>query len=75
MHPPLDRPHPLCQKEIEEIIRCHQEHPYAKWWGRCNAAKSALDRCFYLEKEEKRKANLEHARAKRARWEETLKER
>lgn len=27
-------------------MRCHEEHKVAKWWGYCNDAKTALDRCF-----------------------------
>nr|CCA22679.1 unnamed protein product putative [Albugo laibachii Nc14] len=58
MHPPLDRPHPLCQQVIKNLKQCHTENPRAKFLGACNEAKRALDDCFRMEKEEKRKQNL-----------------
>jgi len=46
MHPPLGKPHPLCQKEIEDLKFCHVHHNIAKFWGKCNPMKVALDSCF-----------------------------
>ena len=37
-------------QEIEALIRCHKEHPYAKFWGKCNQVKWELDACFREEK-------------------------
>ncbi len=37
-------------QEIEALIKCHQEHPYAKFWGQCNQVKWELDACFRQEK-------------------------
>ncbi len=37
-------------QEIEALIKCHQEHPYAKFWGKCNQVKWELDACFRQEK-------------------------
>ena len=37
-------------QEINALIRCHQEHPYAKFWGKCNQVKWELDACFRQEK-------------------------
>ena len=31
---------------VEALEQCHREHPIAKWWGACNEAKIALDKCF-----------------------------
>ena len=55
MHPPLDRPHPLCQDVIENLKVCHKENRFAKFFGTCNTAKSELDKCFREEKEVARK--------------------
>jgi COX assembly protein 2 len=61
MHPPLDRPHPDCQGEIEALRHCHATESKLKFWA-CNELKHTLDVCF---KEEKRRmleqlnANLE----------------
>jgi COX assembly protein 2 len=52
MHPPLDRPHPDCQEEIEQIRLCHATSSKFKFWA-CNEAKYAVDRCFKKEKEDK----------------------
>ncbi|CAM9250482.1 unnamed protein product [Discosporangium mesarthrocarpum] len=62
MHPPLRKPHPNCQAVIDTLVACHEEHPYGKFWGNCNDAKAALDKCFVEEKEERRKNNLRKAR-------------
>ena len=48
---------------VDLLVACHDEKPYAKFWGACNDAKLAMDVCFRDEKEEKRRANLEKARA------------
>ncbi|CAM9277129.1 unnamed protein product [Choristocarpus tenellus] len=63
MHPPLRKPHPRCQSVIDTLVTCHEENPYGKFWGSCNDAKVALDKCFYDEKEERRRANREKALA------------
>ncbi len=41
-------------QEIEALIKCHKEHPYAKFWGKCNQVKWELDACFREEKTLKR---------------------
>lgn len=50
MHPPLDRPHPDCQDEINRLKVCHQSR-WQKYTGGCNTLKVALDECFRKEKE------------------------
>mmetsp|Transcript_18202 Transcript_18202/g.72840 ORF Transcript_18202/g.72840 Transcript_18202/m.72840 type:complete len:86 (-) Transcript_18202:126-383(-) len=62
MHPPLDRPHPMCDAVVRALKRCHTDHPNSKFWGACNDAKAALDLCLKEEKEERRQANLDKAR-------------
>eukprot|EP00934_Nitzschia_sp_Nitz4_P000906 Nitzschia sp. Nitz4//scaffold3_size479765//237290//237613//NITZ4_000100-RA/size479765-processed-gene-1.511-mRNA-1//-1//CDS//3329550758//906//frame0 len=50
MHPPLDRPHPDCQAQIDELRNCQDTRPFFKVWA-CNKAKHFLDVCFKQEKE------------------------
>lgn len=49
MHPPLDRPHPDCQTEINNLRHCHETTSKLKFWG-CNDIKFALDKCLKEEK-------------------------
>mmetsp|Transcript_5891 Transcript_5891/g.7515 ORF Transcript_5891/g.7515 Transcript_5891/m.7515 type:complete len:103 (+) Transcript_5891:142-450(+) len=49
MHPPLDRPHPMCQDEIRALKECHITTSKLKFWG-CNDIKFAMDRCLKKEK-------------------------
>ena len=61
MHPPLDRPHPRCQEEINDLRECHATRNNFKFWA-CNEVKAKLDKCFKEEKDEmlqKMNANLE----------------
>eukprot|EP00210_Caulerpa_lentillifera_P004122 g3930.t1 len=58
MHPPLHiHRYPSCQKEILELIACHQEHPIAKFVGVCNEAKHELDSCMKADRKQKRASN------------------
>lgn len=50
MHPPLDRPHPECQVEINDLQTCHATTSKLKFWG-CNEVKYALDQCLKKEKQ------------------------
>lgn len=63
MHPPLQREHPDCQQIIADLTQCHKDHTVGKWFGACNEAKTALDRCFLQEKERKRHANWVNAQS------------
>jgi hypothetical protein len=67
MHPPLDRPHPFCQDVITALRACHSENPLSKLFGVCNDQKWALDACFKVEKEAKRRENHEKAKREAAR--------
>eukprot|EP01035_Chromulina_nebulosa_P023751 gene23751-30803_t len=62
MHPPLFKPHPKCEKVVEELVACHNTKSIAKYFGACNEFKTALDTCFRAEKEERRQLNLQRAR-------------
>jgi COX assembly protein 2 len=57
MHPPLYKAHPLCQPEVEELVRCHAEKPVQKFFGACNDAKHWLDTCFREEKKMRKSLN------------------
>ena len=50
MHPPLDRPHPMCQETINALKHCHATSSKLKFWA-CNEVKFAMDKCFRKEKE------------------------
>lgn len=51
MHPPLDRPHPRCQEEINGLRECHTTNSKLQFWA-CNDVKTTLDQCLKKEKEE-----------------------
>jgi hypothetical protein len=34
---------------VKELVRCHEVHYIAKFWGKCNDAKAALDKCFKVD--------------------------
>ena len=57
MHPPLFKPHPLCQKEVDALVSCHAEHPLMKFLDACGPAKVAMDFCFREEKKLRVKLN------------------
>lgn len=67
MHPNLaDHLHgEECRKIIEQLQRCHAEHPYRKFFGACNDLKRALNRCLHEEYKKRQTENLEQARRKR----------
>mmetsp|Transcript_25294 Transcript_25294/g.38950 ORF Transcript_25294/g.38950 Transcript_25294/m.38950 type:complete len:118 (-) Transcript_25294:310-663(-) len=50
MHPPLNRPHPECQNQIDKLQECHATK---RFWNlsACNIVKRQLDDCFKKEKE------------------------
>jgi len=50
MHPPLDRPHPDCQLDVDALRHCHATNSKLVFWA-CNEIKWKLDRCFREEKE------------------------
>ena len=57
MHPPLFQPHPLCEREVVALVRCHEDHPFLKFLNACGDAKLALDLCFREEKVLRRRLN------------------
>jgi len=60
MHPHLaHEQHPDCVKQIDNLVNCHKDRPYAKFWGACNEHARLLDVCLGEEYEKKRRANLE----------------
>ncbi|KAG2978428.1 hypothetical protein PC118_g12300 [Phytophthora cactorum] len=75
MHAPLDRPHPDCQAEIKALLECHENNPYAKFFGACGDVKTALDHCFKNEKIRMRSENFKHAKASDAYVRQKMQER
>ena len=76
MHPPLHKSkHPHCVSQIDDLESCHAENPIAKFWGVCNEAKWALDRCLREQKNLKRLqnkvANLEREERRQQRQQES----
>jgi COX assembly protein 2 len=70
MHPPL-APHlhtKECREVIEQLSRCHSEHPVAKFFGSCNSLKRALDKCLTDEYRTRRRANQERGEKKQQEW-------
>lgn len=70
MHPNLS-PHlhgAECRKVIEELNRCHSEHPYKKFFGACNDLKRALNRCLHKEYIERQKENLKSAQNRKSHY-------
>ena len=65
MHPPLDRPHPDCQTEINNLHHCHATTSKLKFWG-CNEVKFTLDKCLKEEKLRLLEDMNKDAEAKRA---------
>ena len=53
------------RKIIQELNRCHEEHPFRKFVGACNDLKRALNACLQKEYVEKRRKNYELAQKKR----------
>jgi COX assembly protein 2 len=49
MHPPLDRPHPDCERIIAQLRDCHDNF-WKKYTGGCNGIKVEMDRCLREEK-------------------------
>ncbi|PFX26841.1 COX assembly mitochondrial protein 2 homolog [Stylophora pistillata] len=63
MHPSLaPHLHNDCLQIIEELHRCHEEHPFRKFVGECNDIKRALDTCLKKEDLKRRRKNLEESR-------------
>ena len=42
---------------MDALVRCHEEHPLAKFLNACGNPKLALDLCFKEEKKLRRKLN------------------
>eukprot|EP00118_Oscarella_pearsei_P015471 m.139880 g.139880 ORF g.139880 m.139880 type:complete len:80 (+) comp38287_c1_seq18:1451-1690(+) len=73
MHPSL-APHlhgRPCQEIIRLLHKCHEDHPFGKFFGQCNEFKYALSSCLTDEYKAKRKQNQEEARRRKEKWEKS----
>ncbi|GJR70631.1 COX assembly mitochondrial protein 2 [Tanacetum coccineum] len=59
---------------IELFQKCHNDHPYGKFFGECTDLKIKLDKCFRQEKAVKRKANFEESKKLKERLQTLRKE-
>lgn len=67
MHPSL-APHlhgEDCRKIIEQLNKCHEDHPLRKFLGACNPLKRALNDCLQREYHEKQRRNYELAQERK----------
>ncbi|GMF21432.1 unnamed protein product [Phytophthora fragariaefolia] len=62
-------------QEIKALLECHEENPYAKFFGACGEVKTALDWCFRQEKTRIRSENFQHAKASDAYVRQKMQER
>ena len=65
----------MCCQVVRDLVNCHDQNPYKKFFGACNDAKRALDECFKREKQERYKANLAKARESAEKLAEVQRER
>ena len=68
MHPPLGRPHPECQKQVKQLVSCHENNPFKNILVRI-ILQSYMDWCFRQEKHNKRAKNLAKSQKFNAKWE------
>ncbi|XP_065064382.1 COX assembly mitochondrial protein 2 homolog [Rhopilema esculentum] len=78
MHPSLaTHLHSECKEFIDVLNSCHDEHPYGKFFGKCNDAKLKMMKCLEKEDLKRRQQNRIKAREnveKTIRFRESLKE-
>ncbi|KAF9578583.1 hypothetical protein BGW38_005547 [Lunasporangiospora selenospora] len=75
MHSKLDlHKHMSCEEIIIELDKCHHQSVFAKYLGRCNGLKVALNDCLQAEFDVNRKKHFEVAREKRRKYEEAWKD-
>ena len=73
MHPPLDRPHPDCEKEVDALRQCHATTSKLKFWA-CNEIKFAMDQCLKVEKQRMLKEMNKDFEEKRQREEDAFRD-
>lgn len=68
-HPPLEiHQHPSCKEQILALHKCHDDNPWAKYWGVCNDTLAELRACFKNEKRTKIALNKARAEKERERF-------
>lgn len=56
-----------CNILIKELLQCHADNPFKKYFGHCNSANTEVNRCLKREREQKRLENKKKTMEKRAR--------
>ena len=59
-------------QEVRSLLACQEEHPWGRYFGKCDTIKVALDKCFRAEKNKKRLENAASARRQRQRLAELM---
>lgn len=62
--------HPKCVDIIKAFEKCHEDHKFGKFLGKCNKLKFQLSKCFAEESAERRKKNREEGKTKRKNFEQ-----
>jgi len=52
---------PMCAEQIVALQSCHRERSLAKFLGACNEVWLTLDQCLKVDKELRRKANMDRS--------------
>lgn len=56
------------------LVTCHKENSFGKFFGACNEIKAQMDHCFKMEKEEKRRVNMQRSKEIEDRFQRKLAE-
>eukprot|EP00761_Pharyngomonas_kirbyi_P012534 gb/GECH01012561.1/.p1 GENE.gb/GECH01012561.1/~~gb/GECH01012561.1/.p1 ORF type:complete len:102 (+),score=19.32 gb/GECH01012561.1/:1-306(+) len=63
MHPNISAAtYPNCIKYSEALDKCHKEHPVGKFFNACKLESSEVQKCYNVELEKYRRANLRQGR-------------
>lgn len=49
---------PECERAIKLLVKCYEDHPVTKYFGKCNKFGREVKRCVLNAHEENRKKNL-----------------
>ncbi|XP_031573937.1 COX assembly mitochondrial protein 2 homolog [Actinia tenebrosa] len=69
MHPLLaPHLHNKCLELIEMLNKCHDEHRFGKFLGKCNDIERNLQRCLKAESKERRQRNMEESKKRKEKF-------